>query len=95
MPKKHLKMYTKPQNIGYCFKWRDVALLETWTRYWQKGHVKRRQKSLQVKPHLQYSIHIIHMRAALAELCLLACMVIKLNTPKWDILATNVAIYFA
>ena len=29
MPKNHPKIYTKPQNIGECSKWRDLALLET------------------------------------------------------------------
>ena len=43
------KIYENPQNIGKCSEWRDLALLKTWTRYWHKGHVERRQKSLQVK----------------------------------------------
>ena len=29
MPKNHPKIYAKPQNIGKCSKWRDLALLET------------------------------------------------------------------
>ena len=32
MLKNHPKIYTKPQNIGECSKWRDLALLEMWTR---------------------------------------------------------------
>ena len=40
---------------------------------------------------LKYTICIIHIGAALAGLCLL---VTKRNTPKWDILATGVAVYF-
>ena len=49
----HPKIYTKPQNIGVCSKWRDLALLETWTRYWHKDHVERRQNSLQVESRLE------------------------------------------
>ena len=49
MSKNQPKIYTKPQNIGLCSKLRDLALLETRTRYWHKGHVERRQNSLQVK----------------------------------------------
>ena len=30
-------------------KWRDLALLDTWARYWHKGHFERRKNSLQVK----------------------------------------------
>ena len=40
---------------------------------------------------LKYTIYIIHIGAALAAQCLL---VTKRNTPKWDILATGVAVYF-
>ena len=43
MPKNHPKIYTKLPNTGYGYKHRDLALLETWTRYWQKGRVKLRQ----------------------------------------------------
>ena len=28
MLKNHPKIYTKPQNIGECSRWRDLALLE-------------------------------------------------------------------
>ena len=52
MSKNHPKIYTKPQNIGECSKRRDLVLLETWTRYWHKGQVERRENSLQVKSHL-------------------------------------------
>ena len=57
MRKNHPKIYTKPQNIGECFKWKGLALLETQmletgTRYWHKGHVERRENSLQVKSRL-------------------------------------------
>ena len=48
MHKNHPKVYTKSPNSGYGYKGRDLALLETWARYWQKGHVKRRQNSLHV-----------------------------------------------
>ena len=48
MSKNHPKIYTKPPNSGYGCKGRDLALLEVWTRYWQKGRVKRRQNSLHV-----------------------------------------------
>ena len=53
MSKNHSKIYTKPQNIGECSKWSDLALLETWARYWHKGHVERHKNSLQVKPRLK------------------------------------------
>ena len=49
MSKNYLKIYTKPQEIGRCSKWRDLVLLETWTRYWHKGHVERRENGLQLK----------------------------------------------
>ena len=47
-PKIAQKIYTKPPNSGYGNKHRDLALLETWAWYWQKGRVKRRQNSLHV-----------------------------------------------
>ena len=47
MAKNHPKIYTKPPNSGYLVINRDLALLEAWTRYWQKGRVKRRQNSLE------------------------------------------------
>ena len=43
------------------------------------------------EPLLKYNMHIIHMGVTLAELCLLGR---NTNTPKWDILATDVAVYF-
>ena len=52
MPKNHPKTYTKSPNSGSCNKQRDLALLETWPIYWQKGRVKRRQNSLHVYPRL-------------------------------------------
>ena len=45
MSKNHPKTYTKLSNGGYGYKHRDLALLKTRPRYWQKGLVKRRQKS--------------------------------------------------
>ena len=53
MSKNHPKIYTKPPNGGYGNKQRDLALLKTWPRYWQKGRVKRCQNSLQVYPRLK------------------------------------------
>ena len=41
MSKNHPKIYTKPPNGGYGNKQRDLVLLKTWLRYWQKGRVKR------------------------------------------------------
>ena len=52
MPKNHPNIYTKPQNIGLCSKWRDLALVEMCSRHWHKWHVERRQNSLQVKSRL-------------------------------------------
>ena len=52
MSKNHPKIYPKPPNGGYGKKQRDLALLKTWPRYWQKGRVKRCQNSLQVYPRL-------------------------------------------
>ena len=50
MPKNH----PKPPNSGYGYKLRDLTLLDwTWTRFWQKGRVKRRQNSLHVYPVLR------------------------------------------
>ena len=40
MPKNHPKIYTKLPNSAYGYKHRDLALLETRPRYWQKGRVK-------------------------------------------------------
>ena len=31
------KLYPKPPNRGYGYKHRDLALLEKWASYWQKG----------------------------------------------------------
>ena len=42
MPRNHPKIYTKPPNSDYDYKHGDLALLDTWARYWQKGRVKRR-----------------------------------------------------
>ena len=53
MSKNHPKIYTKHPNGGYGDKQRDLALLNTWPRYWQKGRVKRRQNSLHVYPRLK------------------------------------------
>ena len=53
MSKNHPNTYTKPPNGGYGNKQRDIALLKTWPRYWQKGRVKRRQNSLHVYPCLE------------------------------------------
>ena len=53
MSKSHPKLYTKPSNSGYGYKHRDLALLETWARYWQKGRVKRRQNSVHMYPCLR------------------------------------------
>ena len=39
MPKNHPNVYIKPPNSGYGYKHRDLALLETWAAYWQKGRV--------------------------------------------------------
>ena len=55
MSKNHPKIYTKHPNGGYGDKQRDLALLNTWPRYWQKGRVKRRQNSLQVYPRHEKS----------------------------------------
>ena len=49
---KMLKNLQKLPNSGYGYKHRDLALLETRARYWQKGRVKRRQHSLHVYPRL-------------------------------------------
>ena len=48
----HPKIYAKPPNSAYGYKHRDLALLETRARYWQKGHVTRRQNSLHVYTRL-------------------------------------------
>ena len=53
MSKNHPKIYTKPPNGCYGNERRDLALLKTWPRYWQKGRVKRCQNSLQVDPRLK------------------------------------------
>ena len=45
MSKNHPNIYTKLPNGGYGNKQRDLALLETWLRYWQKGSVKRRENT--------------------------------------------------
>ena len=50
MPKYHPKLYTEKPNGGYGYKYRNLALLETWARYWQKGRVERRQNNLHVYP---------------------------------------------
>ena len=42
------KIFIKPSNIDWWDKQRDLALLETWPRYWQKDRVKRRQNSIDV-----------------------------------------------
>ena len=42
------KIFIKPSNIDWWDKQRDLALLETWPRYWQKDRVKRRQNRLDV-----------------------------------------------
>ena len=60
MSKNHPKIYTKPQYIGECSKWSDLALLETWARYWHKGHVERHKNSLQVKPRLKSKIDALN-----------------------------------
>ena len=52
MSKNHPEIYTKLPNSGQCNKHRDLASLETWPRYWQKGRVKRRENSLHVYPRL-------------------------------------------
>ena len=52
-PKNHPKIYTKLPNSGQCNKHRDLASLETWPRYWQKGRVKRRENSLHIYPRLK------------------------------------------
>ena len=52
MSKNHPKIYTKLQDIGTCSKWRDLGLLEMWTRYWHKGHVEERENGLQLKSRL-------------------------------------------
>ena len=44
MPKHHPKIYTK--SSGYGCNDRDLVLLKTWPRYWQKDCVKRRQNNL-------------------------------------------------
>ena len=54
--KNHPKIYTKPPNGGYGYKHRDLALLETWPRYWQKGRVKGRQNNLHVYPRLKLCV---------------------------------------
>ena len=46
-------IYTKPPNSDYGFKHRDLALLETLPRYWQKGRVKQRQTRLHLYPRLR------------------------------------------
>ena len=53
MPKNRPKICTKLPNSGYGYKHRDLALLETWPRYWQKGRAKRRQNSLHVYPRIK------------------------------------------
>ena len=52
MSKNHPKIYTKPPNGSYRNKQRDLALLKTWPKYWQKGRVKLRENSLHVYPRL-------------------------------------------
>ena len=56
MSKNHPKIYMKLPNGGYGNKQRDLALLKTSPRYWQKGRVKRRQNSLHVYPRLKRSV---------------------------------------
>ena len=53
MPKNHPKIYTKSPNSGYWNVHGDLALFETWARFWQKGRVKRRQNNLHVYPRLK------------------------------------------
>ena len=55
MSQNHPKIYTKPPNSAYAYgyKHKDLALLETRPRYWEKGRVKRRQSSLNVSPRLR------------------------------------------
>ena len=52
MPKNHPNIYTKPPNRGWWDEQKDLASLETWPSYWQKGGFKRRQNSLHVYPRL-------------------------------------------
>ena len=66
MSKYHPKIYTKPPNGGYGNKQRDLALLKTWPRYWQKGRVKRCQNSLQVDPRLKLRILTEHSHGILS-----------------------------
>ena len=63
IPKNHPKIYTKPPYSGWWNKHRDLALLETLPRYWQKGCVKRRRNSLHVYPRLN-SISIVYFLKA-------------------------------
>ena len=58
MFKNHQKIYTKPPNGGYGNKHRDLSLLETWPRYWQKGRIKGRPNSLHVFPRLKSAISV-------------------------------------
>ena len=62
MPKNHPKIFTKPPNSGECNEHRDLALLERWPSYWQKGRVKPRQNSLQVYPRLKAGVHVNRSR---------------------------------
>ena len=52
MPKIHSNFTQNCQTVVMFYKHRDLALLETWARYWQKSRVKRRQNSLHVYPRL-------------------------------------------
>ena len=53
MPKNRPKIYTKPPNGGWWNRQKELALLETWRRYWQKDRVKRRLNSVHVYPRLK------------------------------------------
>ena len=46
----HPRIYIKPPKSSYDYKHRDLALPQTWARYWRKGPVKRGQNSLHVYP---------------------------------------------
>ena len=51
---KHPKITQKfTQNRQIVVNERNLASLETWPRYWQKGRVKRRENSLHVYPRLK------------------------------------------
>ena len=83
MSKNHPKIYTKSQKSGYGYNDRDLALLKTWPRYWQKDRVKDIKTTFTCTYISTLTHNTLHVRICTVLLILNSGVSIKFEVGSW------------